>query len=516
MHDISCSSCRLISRIFSCVFVAFSVSFMAACGGTGQTAPGTTQPTPNPPSMPTSISVVVAPTSPSIPAGGTQGFTATVSGSSNTAVTWAASAGTISGTGSSITYTAPAAAGSYTVTATSAADNSKFATAAVTVTTAVTSQADCSGFAVGQGASLNGLVPFPASNAWNQDISAAAVDANSATIINYIGSSVGLHADFGSGTFGGSSIGIPYVVVDSSQARINVNVNLYPDESDVTPSPIPATAPIEGAPNPGDNHVLVLDKADCWLYELYQGSFASGQWTASQSTVWDLQNYNNRPYTWTSADAAGLPIFPGLVRYDEVAAGAIHHAIRFTVPKTQSAFISPATHSAGTNSSSPIPMGMRIRLKASFDVSSFSATNQVILNAMKKYGLILADNGSAIFISGAPDSRWDNNDLHNLGSVTASNFEVVQMPPFTTSSNIPNGPAPTISSFTASSMTVSSGTAVTLSWQATGASYFLLSPEVGPARGSSATVHPAATTTYTLTATNAYGRATKTITIQVQ
>jgi hypothetical protein len=363
---------------------------------------------------------------------------------------------------------------------------------------------------VGQEASLNGFRPFPDTNPWNQDISAAPVDANSNTIIGVIGGGAGLHADFGS-----PSIGIPYVVVDSTQAMVNVNVGKFASESDVTPMRIPATAPIEGFPTAGDNHVLVLDKSNCWLYELYQGSVVGGQWSATGAAVWDLETYEDRPYTWTSADAAGLPIFPGLVRFDEVASGAIRHAIRFTVPGTKSAFVSPATHWAGTDSTSPIPMGMRLRLKSGFNVSGFSANNQVILNAMKKYGLLLADNGSAMFITGAPDSRWDNNDLHQLGTVTASNFEVVQMPTVITSTNVPSGVAPTIGSFTASSTSVTTGTAVTLSWQATGASYYLVNSLVGPVRGNSVVVTPSATTTYTLTATNAFGRRTASVTVTV-
>ncbi len=456
------------------------------------------------------IAVTVSPSATSISAGGTQTFTASVSGTSNTGVTWQASAGTISGTGNSASYTAPTRAGAYTVTATSAADTTKSATA--TVTAIAGSTTSCNGFAVGQEASLNGFRPFPDANPWNQDISGAPVDANSNTIIGFIGNGVGLHADFGTG-----SNGIPYIVVDSAtQAKVNVNVGAFSDESDVVPMPIPATAPIEGAPSPGDNHVLVLDKSGCWLYELYQGSVtAGGQWSATGAAVWDLQGYNNRPYTWTSADAAGLPIFPGLVRFDEVASGAIHHAIRFTVPGTKSAFVSPATHWAGTNSASPIPMGMRLRLKSTFNVSTFSANNQVILNAMKKYGLILADNGSAVFISGAPDSRWNDNDLHQLGTVTAANFEVVQMPTTTTSGNVPQGSAPAISSFTASATSVTAGTAVTLSWQATGASYYLVTPEAGPVRGNSVVVNPSATTTYTLAATNEFGRSKATVTINV-
>ncbi len=460
------------------------------------------------------VTVTVSPSATSISAGGTQTFTATVSGSSNTGVTWQASAGVISGTGNSASYTAPTLAGTYTVSATSVADTSKSATANVTAISGSTTS--CSGFAVGQEASLNGFRPFPDANPWNQDISAATVDANSSTIIGFIGNTVGLHADFGSGTLSGASIGIPYIVVDSStQAKVNVNIGAFSDESDVVPMPIPATAPIEGAPNPGDNHVLVLDKSGCWLYELYQGSFTAGQWSATGAAIWDLQTYNNRPYTWTSADAAGLPIFAGLVRFDEVASGAINHAIRFTVPGTKSAFASPATHWAGTDSTSPIPMGTRLRLKSTFNVSTFSANNQVILNAMKKFGLILADNGSAIFISGAPDSRWDNNALHQLGTVTAANFEVVQLPTVITSANVPQGSAPAISSFTASATSVTAGTAVTLSWQAAGASYYLVNPQVGPVRGNSVVVNPSATTTYTLAATNEFGRSNASVTVTV-
>jgi hypothetical protein len=459
------------------------------------------------------ISVTISPGATSISAGGSQTFVASVSGTSNTGVTWQASAGSISGTGNSVSYTAPNSAGSYTVSAASVADTSKSATAAITAVSGSTTS--CSGFAVGQEASLNGFRPFPDANPWNQDISTAQVDSNSGTMIGFIGNSVGLHADFGSGTFGGSTIGIPYVVVDGTQAKVNVNIGQFSDESDVVPMPIPIDAPIEGAPNPGDNHVLVLDKSSCWLYELYQGSVTAGQWSATGSAIWDLQTYNNRPYTWTSADAAGLPIFAGLVRFDEVASGAINHAIRFTVPSTESAFVSPATHWAGTDNTSPIPMGIRLRLKSTFNVSTFSANNQVILNAMKKYGLILADNGSAIFISGVPDSRWDNNDLHLLGSVTAANFEVVQLPTVITSANVPQGASPAIGSFTASATSVAAGTAVTLSWQATGASYYLVNPQPGAVRGNSVVVTPSATTTYTLTATNSFGRSNASVTVQV-
>ncbi len=386
----------------------------------------------------------------------------------------------------------------------------------VAPTASVSNPTGCSSMSLGQGASLNGFRPFPATNAWNQDISASAVDGNSATIINAIGSTAGLHADFGAGTWNGATIGIPYVVVDSSQPKSNVGITTYPGESDQTAMPIPATAPIEGYPNDGDRHVIVLDKSNCWEYDLFYAAYNSGAWSAAGSAVWDLQNDESRPYTWSSADASGLPIFPGLVRYDEVAAGAINHAIRVTVPSTRPSFVLPATHWASTNTSSPVPMGTHLRLKASYNISSFSAANQVILNAMKKYGLLVTDNGSAMFFSGAPDDRWNNDDLHKLGTIPASAFEVVQLGTQYSSSNVPQGAAPNISGLTASSMTVAAGTPVTLSWNATGASYFYVNPQAGPARGNSVVVNPTATTTYTLTATNAYGRTTASITISVQ
>jgi len=498
---------RLVSRKLGVMAVAALAVLPVSCGSTG-TNTTTSSPAVN------GVTVTIFPSATSISAGGTQTFVASVSGTSNTSVTWKASAGSISGTGNTIVYTAPSAAGSYTLSATSAADTSKSAAAAITAVSGATT--NCGGFAVGEEASLNGFRPFPAGNPWNQDISTAAVDASSGTITGFIGNNVGLHADFGSGTFAGAPIGIPYIVVDSTQANVTVNVGKFADESDVVPMPIPINAPIEGFPTAGDNHVLVLDKSNCWLYELYQGSVTAGQWSATGAAVWDLQTYNDRPFTWTSADAAGLPIFAGLVRFDEVASGSINHAIRFTVPGTKSAFVSPATHWAGTDVTSPIPMGLRLRLKSSFNVSAFSATNQVILNAMKKYGLVLADNGSPMFISGTPDSRWDNNDLHQLGTVTAANFEVVQLPAQITSGNVPQGAAPAIAAFNASATTVTAGTAVTLSWQATGASYYLVNPAIGPARGTSVVVNPPTTTTYMLTATNAFGRATATVTIHVQ
>ena len=219
----------------------------------------------------------------------------------------------------------------------------------------------------------------------------------------------------------------------------------YGDESDPGPMPIPVSASIEGYPAPGsgDRHVLVLDNNNCWLYELYSSYPNAASWNAGSAAVWDLTADEQRPYTWTSADAAGLPIFPGLARYDEVAAGQINHALRFTLQSSRAAFVPPASHWAANSSNAlAAPMGMRLRLKASFDISSFSAANQVILTALKKYGMIMADNGSSMYISGAPDDNWNNDDLHNLGSVTAADFDVVEMNPIYTAANVPAGASP--------------------------------------------------------------------------
>src|SRR5579862_9482223 len=354
-------------------------------------------------------------------------------------------------------------------------------------------QSQCSSISTGQGASLNGFRPFPSDSAWNQDISSAPVDSNSDAIINFIGANIGLHPDFGSGLYNGSSMGIPYVVVNGSQSLVNINFTAYGDESDPGPMPVPANAQIEGYPNPGngDRHVLVIDNGNCFLYELYGASANNdGSWNAGSAAVWDLLNDEQRPWTWTSADAAGLSIFAGLARYDEVASGAITHALRFTLQSSRDAFTPPASHSAPNSSNAnAAPMGMRLRLKASFDISGYSPANQVLLTAMKQYGLIMADNGSSMYISGAPDSRWDNSDLHNLENVTASDFDVVQMNPIYTSTDYPQGANPTITSLTATPSSVASGGSVTLDWSATGASYYIVSPGVGAVRGTSVTVN---------------------------
>ena len=371
----------------------------------------------------------------------------------------------------------------------------------------------CNVMSAGQGASLNGFVPFTSSSLWNTDISSAPVDPNSNSIIsNWVGS-VNLHPDWGTDP----TYGIPYVVVNGSQPLVNVNLGAYPSESDPGPMPVPADAPVEGgSSSTGDRHVLVLDNGNCFLYELYNSSVnPNGTWNADSTAVWDLLSNEQRPYTWTSADAAGLPVFPGLVRYDEVAAGKIQHAFRFTLPKTSAAFTPPASHWAATSSdpTSP-PMGMRLRLKSSYDISSFDTQMQVILTAMKTYGLILADNGSALFVTGASDSRWGS-DLESLKTVPAAAFEVVQMNPVYTNANYPTGSAPTVSSFTSSAAHISSGGSVTLSWTSSSADYIIISPGLGAVRGTSATVNPTATTTYTLYATNQYGRTSATVTVNV-
>ena len=382
-------------------------------------------------------------------------------------------------------------------------------------------QSACSAMSAGQGASLNGFRPFSSDSLWNKDISASPVDPNSDAIINFIGSSVGMHADFGSGQYQGSNIGIPFSVVSGTQAPVGITFTAYGSESDPGPMPVPGNAPIEGDPNPGngDRHVLVLDNSNCFLYELFSAvPNGNGSWNAASAAVWDLLSDGNtqRPWTWTSADAAGLPIFPGLVRYDEVAAGQIQHAIRVTLQDSRAAVVLPATHwAANSTSVNAPPMGMRMRLKANYNISGFSPQVQVILSAMKKYGLIMADNGSSMYISGAPDSRWDNDALHDLGQVPASAFEVVKMDTVYTASNVPQGAAPGINSFTATPTSVGAGGNVTLSWDVSNAAYVIVSPQAGAVRGTSVVVQPGQTTTYKLYATNQYGRTTATVTVTV-
>ncbi|MEW7292493.1 hypothetical protein [Aquimarina sp. 2304DJ70-9] len=284
---------------------------------------------------------------------------------------------------------------------------------------------------------------FPADHPLNMDISAQTVDPNSDLILNNIGLNESLFADFGSGLYEGSPIGIPYVVVDGSQPRVPILFRAnnydgdYGDESDPGPFPIPLNAPIEGNGG-GDSHIISVDIENKMLYELYNASLAGLGFEASSAAVFNLNTIVYRPDGWTSADAAGLPIFPLLVRYPEIEKGEIDHPIRFTITRSKiyEGYILPARHLvSGETRDELLPFGGRLRLKADYDISSFSDTNQIILRAMKKYGLILADVGSDMFISGAPNDNWDNDDLRNLRQVTLDNFEVIELGEITTRTN---------------------------------------------------------------------------------
>jgi hypothetical protein len=280
------------------------------------------------------------------------------------------------------------------------------------------------------GVSLAGLRLFPPDNPWNQDISASPVDPNSAELIAAIGLDRGLHPDFGT-VYDGAPNGIPYTVVDGSQPRVPVSFE-YADESDPGPYPLPPDAPIEGGPqSSGDRHVLIVDRDAGLLYELFAAypDSAGASWRAGSGAIFDLNSNDLRPAGWTSADAAGLPILPGLVRYDEVVEqGAILHALRFTTRRTRRAYVAPARHFASRISDANIPpMGMRVRLRAALDVSPFPASVQVILSALKTYGMFVADNGSDWFVSGAPDPRWSDDELATIRRVTGRDFEVVRM-----------------------------------------------------------------------------------------
>jgi hypothetical protein len=283
-------------------------------------------------------------------------------------------------------------------------------------------------------ADAENIMIFPADNPWNQDISLSPVDSNSDLILAPY-STASLKADFGSGLWQGAPIGIPYVVVCGNQTKLAIDFRTnaydgnYGSESDPGPYPIPLNSPIEGNGS-GDSHVIAVDKDNGILYELYNASVEGDHWGASSGAVFDLHSDALRPDGWTSADAAGLPIFPGLVRYEEVAKGVIDHALRFTLAKSnvKPAYISPARHKVNsTGGVYSLPFGGRIRLKQNFDISGYTPEVQVILQAMKKYGLILADIGSNLYVSGAPDDRWDNDALHALGNIKASDFEVVKI-----------------------------------------------------------------------------------------
>ena len=488
--------------------ICIVLGWTLGCGGGKTSAPPAAQ----------AVSVGITPSGASVWTNGTQAFLAAVTGSTNQSVTWSV----VEGSGGSISaaglYTAPASAGSFHVKAVSVADGTKSAQAPVTVSVQPSAGA-CNGASTGIGASLNGFTSFPSDNAWNLDVSASPVDPNSAAIIAFIGAGTGLHPDFGAGLYQGSPIGIPYMVVASSvQPKVSVAIAAtgYPSECDPGPMPIPANAPVEGGnTSNGDRHVLVMDRDTCVLYELYRAFLQSdGSWAADATSVWDLKSNALRPYGWTSADAAGLPIFPGLARYDEVAAGAIHHALRFTVPTSRRAYVLPATHWASSNTStSAPPMGLRVRLKAGVDISTYPTQARVVLAAMKRYGLILADNGSAWYLSGAPDDRWDNTQLATLSGIKGSDLEVVQMGTVYTSD--PTGAAPVISSFAATPASIPTGSSAVLSWSTTNATRWFITPELGWVTGTSATVRPTATTTYTLEAEGPYGSATRTVQVVV-
>jgi hypothetical protein len=264
---------------------------------------------------------------------------------------------------------------------------------------------------------------FPASSPFNEDISHAPVDPGSARYIAAIGAGLHLHADFGSNL----SYGIPYAVVGPHQPKVPITFTEYGAESDRGPYPVPSNAPVEGAGEEGDRHVLVLQRGACRLYELYHAHRSGGGWQAGSGAVFNLRRNALRPEGWTSADAAGLPIFPLLVRYPEVRAGRIDHALRVTVERTQRGYIHPATHFASASSDPSLaPMGLRLRLKASFSLAGYRGEALVVLRALKRYGLIVADNGSSWYITGAPDPRWNDADLEQIKRVPGAVFEVVR------------------------------------------------------------------------------------------
>ncbi|HEY1565320.1 MAG TPA: hypothetical protein VGF72_11630 [Gaiellaceae bacterium] len=267
---------------------------------------------------------------------------------------------------------------------------------------------------------------FPASNAWNQRVDELPVAADSTQLIASIGLDSPVHADFGSGRWDGGPIGIPFDVVSRTTPRSRVSFE-YADESDRVRYPIPRHVHIEGGLQAtGDRHSILVDRSACRLYELYDLRHTGHGWTAGSGAVWSLRSNHLRPAGWTSADAAGLPIFPGLARWDEVARGVIDHALRFTAPRTRRAYVYPARHYASTSSDPSLPpMGLRVRLKASVNVSAFPRQARVVLRALQRYGMILADNGSPWYVSGAPDRHWNNDDLHSLGRLTGADFEVV-------------------------------------------------------------------------------------------
>jgi hypothetical protein len=384
------------------------------------------------------------------------------------------------------------------------------------------------------GGDLNGFLPFEKTNMWNTRIDKAPIDPNSGTLAAVWAAAGGykLHPTFGASPADG---GIPYIVVDSRQTPLApINVIDYATESDVVVAPYPGgdTVPIEGdaADCAGwpdtyisDAHTLVLDRNTCWLYETFNTNRCNGSFNASSETIFDMtkNQFVSRPWGWTSADAAGLSIFAGLVRYDEAASGVINHALRFTMEHTEGDsnggyFVLPASHAASSNTTANLlPMGTRLRLRADVDISSYSPINQAILTAMKTYGLILADNGSNFNVVGDTDPRWNDADLGNWHGgphpITSADFDVVQMTPeypgmdSATAPTLYPGTVPVIDSFTASSTKIDRWTSVTFDFQVTGSTYAYID-NIGPVRletgRGSVTIYPRATQTYTLYALN--------------
>jgi hypothetical protein len=277
-------------------------------------------------------------------------------------------------------------------------------------------------------ATPNGVCSFfPANNIWNRNIAAQPTHVRSAAYLSSMGTGSPLHPDFGAGLYLGRPFGIPYTTVPGNQPLVPITFDIA-GQSDPGPYPIPTNAPIEGGPtSTGDRHVLVVERGSCTLYEMWDSHpNANGSWHAGSGAKWPLFSNALRPDTWTSADAAGLPILPGLANYDEVASGVIRHALRFTVDATQHAYLWPARHQASpiTDPNVP-PMGLRLRLKANVNISGYPPQARVILQALKDYGMFLADNGSSIFLSGTQDDRWDNDDLHTLQQIHGSDFEAI-------------------------------------------------------------------------------------------
>jgi hypothetical protein len=405
----------------------------------------------------------------------------------------------------------------------------------------------CNGATVGtptygpNGGGLNSFVPFPSTNLWNVNISSAAIDPNSSTLMAAIGSTTKLHPTFGEYPSDG---GIPYTVVDSSVTTpVGINVIDYATESEDVVAPYPAGdyVAIEGDPTDcagwpdtyiGDNHTLVLDRHTCWIYETFQTNRCNGLYDVASETIWDGVDYNARPWGWTSADAAGLSIFAGLEKYSEAASGTVSHAVRFTMDPTEGDsnggyFILPASHAASSNTTAHLlPEGAKLRLRSSVNISGFSAINQAILTGLMNYGMILADNGSNFFFIGDTDPNWNDSDLGNLKTITAADFDVIQMAPSYPGMDSVSAPtdypetAPTITSFSASPTTVTSGSSTTFSYTVTGTNYdanygattgvpYIYIDNIGPLRLSgpcpcsgSVTITPAATQTYTLYALN--------------